>query len=96
MSEPTRVSVTDAPDARRYEARIDGRLAGFAQYRIADGLITFTHTEVKEEFEGRGIGGQLARTALDEARARDLRVDPQCPFIRSWIERHAGYADLMG
>ena len=95
MSTQSPAEVRDAPDARRYEARVEGELAGFAQYRLENGLITFTHTEVDDAFGGRGVGGQLARTALDDARARGLKVRPQCSFIRSWIERHDDYADLV-
>ncbi|GJF06441.1 hypothetical protein PSD17_53880 [Pseudonocardia sp. D17] len=52
----------------------------------------FTHTEVDDRFGGRGLGGVLARGALDAARARGLRVRPDCPFIRSWIEKHPEYS----
>ena len=35
-------------------------------------------------------------TTLDDVRARgSLRVVPRCPFIRSWIEKHPDYADLV-
>ena len=95
MSKKAAAVVADAPDARRYEARVDGELAGFAQYRLSEGLITFTHTEVDDAFEGRGVGGQLARAALDDARSRGLTVRPACSFIRSWIERHEDYQDLV-
>ena len=58
------VVVTNSPDAKRYEARLDGALAGFAEYQLTDELIVFTHTEVDPAFEGRGIGSALARFAL--------------------------------
>jgi len=85
--------VTDVPESSRWEARTDGgELAGIAEYVLADGVVTFTHTEVV--LEGQGVGGQLARTALDAARERGLRVVPQCPFFRGWIDKHPDYADL--
>ncbi|GAA3480437.1 hypothetical protein GCM10018966_049670 [Streptomyces yanii] len=43
----------------------------------------------------RGLGGLLARGALDDARTRGLRVLPYCPFIRGWIGKHPEYADLV-
>ncbi len=89
------VVVTDNPDEHRYEARIGDGLAGIAAYRLSEGAITFTHTEVMPEFEGQGIGGALARHALDDARRRGLGVVPRCPFIRAWIERHPDYQDLV-
>lgn len=84
------------PDESRYEAWLDGELAGFAQYRLTGRRIIFTHTEIDPSFEGRGIGSALARFALDDVRADGARaVVPRCPFIKGWIERHPDYADLV-
>ena len=81
---------------QRYEAWVDGVLAGFADYQVTDVLIVFTHTEVDPAFEGRGVGGALARGALDEVAQDDsLRVVPRCPFIKAWIARHPDYAALV-
>jgi predicted GNAT family acetyltransferase len=79
----------------RWEARVDGDLAGVAAYELSEGVITFTHTVVADAFEGQGIGSALARTALDDARAEGLAVVPRCPFIAGWIEHHPAYADLV-
>ena len=89
------VIVADAPAARRYEVRVDGRVAGFAAYRLVQGRIIFTHTEISPEFEGRGFGSRLAAGALDDVRSRGLLVTPLCPFIAAYIERHPAYADLV-
>ena len=80
----------------RYEAWIDGELAGSAYYELDDKRIVFTHTEVDDKFEGKGVGSQLARFALDDVRAQGgRRVVPRCPFIRSWIQKHPDYEDLL-
>ncbi len=90
------VEVRDNPDEARYEIRADGELAGFAQYRLHAGQITFFHTEISPEHEGAGLGGQLARGALDDARARGLAVVPVCPFIADYIAHHRDeYLDLV-
>ena len=88
--------VRDAPDRNRYEVTVDGELAGFAEYRDRDGARVFTHTEVLDAFEGKGIGSELARGALDAARGSGVRVVARCPFIARYIERHGEYADLLG
>lgn len=88
------LTVTDAPDARRYEAHDSGSLAGVAAYLRTPDMIAFTHTEVDEAYEGQGVGSALARTALDEARAQGLRVVALCPFIDGWMARHPEYEDL--
>lgn len=89
------VTVGDTPDRHRYEARLDGDLAGFAEYRRAGRLLVLPHTEVDAAHEGRGVGSALARAALDDARRRGVPVLPLCPFIRGWIERHPDYGDLV-
>jgi hypothetical protein len=90
------VVVTNSPDAKRYEAHLDGALAGFAEYQLTDELIVFTHTEVDPAFEGRGVGSALARFALDDVRQAGTRkVMPLCPFIKGWIGRHREYVPLV-
>ncbi|QUX24696.1 MULTISPECIES: GNAT family N-acetyltransferase [Nocardiopsis] len=87
--------VADAPENKRYEIRVDGEVAGFAEYILTDGLITFTHTEIDPAHEGRGLGGALVRGVLDDVRGRDLDVLPLCPFVKGWIQRHPDYTDLV-
>ena len=91
----TDISVRDNPGDNRYEAFVDGALAGFSAYALSDGLITFTHTEVDDALEGQGVGSALVRQSLDQVRASGtLRVRPLCPFVRVWIEQHPDYQDL--
>lgn len=89
------IDVTDAPESQRYEARLEGRLAGFMEYQVAARLFVITHTEVVAEFEGQGVGGALVRTALDALRADGRHVLPLCPFAKTWIGRHPDYIDLV-
>jgi predicted GNAT family acetyltransferase len=91
------IDVHDIPGANRYEARLGGypEVAGVAEYIRTPELVAFVHTEVSPAFEGRGIGTALARAALDEARAANLRVLPVCPFFAGWIARHPEYRDLV-
>ena len=87
--------VHDEPDRSQFAARVEGQLAGVAAYELSDGVITFTHTVVGDDFEGQGVGSALARTALDSARERGLAVVPRCSFIAGWIAKHPDYADLV-
>lgn len=90
-----RVEIVDNPDERRFEARIDGVVAGGAYYRRRKNRIIFTHTEVDVAHEGRGVGSRIARVALETIKARGERAVPLCPFIRSYIDRHAEFSDLV-
>jgi hypothetical protein len=87
------MDVTDT--GSRYEIRDGADVAGFAVYRRDGDTTTFTHTEVEPAYEGHGVGSELVRAALDAERAAGHHVAPRCPFVRSWIDRHPDYADLV-
>ena len=89
------VEVSDNPEQHRYEAYLGKSLAGFADYQLATDLIVLTHTEVEPAFEGQGIGGALAKAALDDVRERELKALVICPFINTWIGRHRDYVDVV-
>jgi uncharacterized protein len=91
----TEPMILDVPEWSRFEIHVDGRLAGFAQYKTEPGSIRFVHTEIDTAYEGRGLGGKLARFALDAARTRGWAVHPDCPFIRGYIAKHEEYRDLV-
>jgi hypothetical protein len=95
MAPPDELSVVDIPEESRYELRLGERVIGFAAYRRRPGRIVFTHTEIDESVEGRGLGGRLAAGALDDVRRQGFEVAPLCPFIASYIKRHPEYHDLV-
>lgn len=89
------IEIVEVRDKHRFEARVDGAVAGVAMVRHRPGLVIFLHTEVDPAFEGRGVGSALAKGALDLVKAAGDRVEPRCPFIAAWIRRHKEYADLV-
>lgn len=92
--EPT---VTDAPDAHRYELRLGDAVAAYAEYhrRSGEARTSFTHTLVEDAYGGRGFGSTLIRGALDTERTAGRAVLPYCPFVRGYIEKHPEYLDLV-
>jgi predicted GNAT family acetyltransferase len=92
--EHTAIAIVHNPPHHRFEASLDGHLAR-AEYRVADGVMRMTHTEVPREFEGRGVAAALVRTALGYAREHGLRVAPQCPYVVGYMRRHPETHDLL-
>lgn len=78
----------------RFELNVDGQTA-VAYYKLAPGVITFTHTETPIALRGRGIASRLVRGALDAARAQGLKVAVKCPFVGSYIAKHPEFGDLL-
>lgn len=88
-------AVRDNKAQHRFEMAACGEMA-VANYRLAPGVITFTHTEVPAALWGRGIGSQLIRGALQAARAEHLKVVPRCSFVSAYLRKHPEFNDLAG
>ena len=89
------LEVVDNTAERRYEARLDGALAGVIEYEPRDGWLVLEHTEVLPAFEGRGVAARLVAAALDDIRARSLFLTPSCPYVLAYVRRHPEHRDLV-
>jgi predicted GNAT family acetyltransferase len=90
------IVVRDNPARSRYVVFADGEPAGFALYRLHGRRMTVLHTEIDAAYEGRGLGGELARHVLEDVRSRGLELEPLCPFLAGYIRGHPDqYLDLV-
>ena len=89
------MTVRDNQDELRYEIEEDGEILGTIRYTRGDGVITLVHTEVDPKAEGEGVGSALVQGALDDIRARGLKVRPFCPFVAAYIRRHPDYEEIV-
>ncbi len=88
-------TVRNNTDQSRYELTVEDSVAGFVEYKDSGDHVELTHTEVDPSYEGEGLGSQLARAVLDSLRNEERSVIPSCPFINSYLKRHAEHADLV-
>ena len=89
------LKILDHPEQHRYIAHAGAQEAAHCEYNMVGDAIMFTHTEVEQAFEGKGVGSRLARHVLDDARARGLHVIPVCQFIAGYLRKHREYVDLV-
>jgi len=85
----------DNPAKSRFELDIGGSLA-IAEYKLADGVMIFFHTETPPALQGRGAASKLIHGALLAARERGLKVRATCSFVAAYLKRHPEFADLEG
>ena len=81
------ISVVKNYELNRFEIYSDGELAGFADFKIENQVISYTHTEIDPKFGGQGLGSQLIKEALDEALEQNLEVAPYCSFVSAYIKK---------
>lgn len=79
---------------KRFELPADGKLAVLEYEEKGKDVLVFTHTFVPPELRGQNIAAKLTRFALDEARSRGKKVQPQCSYVDSFMRRNQEYADL--
>ncbi|MFT3851240.1 MAG: N-acetyltransferase [Ilumatobacteraceae bacterium] len=84
--------VVDSTERHRLELKVDGHLAHLDD-TDQDGVLTLVHTIVPEALGGRGLGGVLVQAALAKALAGNRRLVPQCPFAKTWLDKHPDAAE---
>ena len=80
------LAIRDNRAANRFEMSVDGALA-VLDYERKDGAMVFNHTEVPEQFRGRGYGEKLVEAGLEAARAEGLGIVAVCPFVRAYMRK---------
>lgn len=88
------LSVQHDAAAGRFETLVEG-LRCVCDYRLHEGVVMFTHTEVPPALAGRGIAAALVAAALAWARAEGYRIRPLCSYVSAYLRRHPEQQDLL-
>lgn len=86
--------IRDDADGKRFVLTIDG-VEAVVTYNLNGENLMITETLVPQALEGRGLAKRLAVHVLDDARERDLKVLPVCPFFAGYLQKHPEYADVV-
>ena len=70
---------------------------GASYYETGErGELVFTHTEIDEDKQEKGLGSKLVKGALDDVAANSTgRVVAKCPFVFRYISEHDEYKPLV-
>ncbi|MGE2736966.1 GNAT family N-acetyltransferase [Mycolicibacterium vaccae] len=86
------VSLDESPPTGAYVIHLaDGTRAGRAEFVDPPGAAAeriFFHTEVDEQFSGRGLAGRLLRAALADSIDKSFTVVPVCPLFARHLQKH--------
>ena len=82
-------------ESGRFTISVDGAIAGFTEIKDRDGRRTFTHTEVDDAFQGRGLATILIGEALQQTRDAGLRIVPVCSMVADYVKEHSEFDDVV-
>jgi predicted GNAT family acetyltransferase len=92
------MQVKNRNDGKRGEFYIedDSKEIGLMHYTFAGpGKMIIDHTEVDEEYEGKGLGMQLVKAGVAYARENHLKILPLCPFAKKIFDITPAFADVL-
>ncbi|MCX2680397.1 GNAT family N-acetyltransferase [Galbibacter sp. EGI 63066] len=80
----------------RYFVEEKGKILAEMTYSVAGSdKIIIDHTDVDDSLRGKGVGQQMVKQAVDDARENNIKILPLCPFAKSQFDKHPEYADVL-
>lgn len=94
-TDKTGTQTTVTQEADRFTISAEGRPAGFTEFADRGSQRVFTHTEVDDEFEGRGLATIVVGEALKTTQDAGLRIVPVCKLVAAYIDKHPEFNDIV-
>lgn len=92
----TRIEKEDNGKKGRFILFYDNKEAGEMTYTWAgDDKFIIDHTEVKEEFNGKGLAKELVMAGVEFARGKEVKIIPLCPYAKSRFDRDQEIRDVL-
>ena len=89
------VTVVFEESSRRSAAYKDGKLIGECEFFKSDNTWSIVHTGVRPGNEGQGIARRLVEKIIEEARARQVRINPLCSYAKKLMIGREKYKDVL-
>ena len=94
-TDKTGAPTTVTAESDRFIISVEDQKVGFTEFNDRDGQRVFTHTEVLDEFGGRGLATILVNEALQATREAGLRIVAVCPMVANYVEKHEELSDVV-
>ncbi len=85
----------DGEGGGRYAASVAGAESELTyRWRGGRAVMVADHTFTPPEARGRGVAGQLVARAVADAETEGFTIDPVCPYVAVWFDRHPDRAGV--
>ncbi len=62
---------------------------------VNEHLIIADHTGVPDSMRGMGVGKALVERLVDDARRKQVKIVPLCPYVNAQRRKHPEWADVF-
>jgi predicted GNAT family acetyltransferase len=88
-------NVVNDEDHEIYEAFVGDTEIGGITYSVAGDRIVLLAASVYPAFRNQGVATELTRRVLDDVRAREKTITIICPIVRTFVDNHPQYEDVV-
>ena len=81
-------------DKSRFIITIDNKEA-YVDYNIEQNKMNLYHTYTDPDLRGKGLAAKVVVAALEYAKENNLKIEPGCTYVQSFISRHKEYEELV-
>ncbi len=81
--------------ARFYIEENGARIAVMEYVYAGEDKFIIEHTEVNEQYEGKGLGKLLVEAAVKYAREQQMKIIPLCPYANGVFKKTPEYGDVL-
>ncbi|QRP48640.1 GNAT family N-acetyltransferase [Amycolatopsis sp. FDAARGOS 1241] len=81
--------------AETYDAWLGRDRVGTLVYQLTAGRVAMISVAVDREYQHQGVATELIASALDDVARTGAKVTIGCPAVRSFIDEHPEYADVV-
>tara|TARA_R110001606_G_scaffold3841_5_gene18521 strand:- start:1769 stop:2056 length:288 start_codon:yes stop_codon:yes gene_type:complete len=89
------ITLEDGPTGGRYVTVVNGHEAEMTFSKAGTSRIIIDHTGVPKELGGMGVGVELVKRAVEDARKNGVKIIPLCPFAKAQIGKHPEWQDVL-
>lgn len=89
------ITVVNDEENQVYTAIVGDTALGGVTYNRAGDRIVLQAAAVYPEFRHQGVATEMIRQVLDDVRAHGKTVTNLCPIVRTFIDKHPEYEDLL-
>lgn len=87
--------VTVEQNDETFDVFYDTEKAGFMEYNRKNNILEIIHTEVAEEFGGKGLGRELVKAAVEFAKKNSLMIISYCPYAKKMIMKTPEFKEFL-